>query len=59
MHHHRVLTHEPTKSLERSWNSDMRIDLDENTLSSVDVDLKQPSFVQWRIKKSEKTLEND
>lgn len=51
------LHHQPAESLERSRNSNVGVNLDENTTGCVDVDLEQPSFVKGRVEKSEKALE--
>ena len=51
-------THETTEPLERSWDTNVRVDLNKNASRSVDIHLQQPSLVQRRVKESEEALEN-
>lgn len=50
------LTHQSGETLEGSWDTDVRINLDENVLGGVDVDLQQTSLVQGTVQKGEQAL---
>lgn len=50
------LDHETSESLEGTWNTDGRADLDENPFGGVDVDLKFASLVDRRVEEREETL---
>lgn len=43
------LNHKTGETLERTWNTDGRIDFDKYTLGGLDVDLELSGFVEWRI----------
>ena len=49
-------THQATEPLERPWNPDMGIDLDEDALRGVDVDLQEARLVQGRVQQRQKAL---
>ena len=44
-----ALTHQAGKTLKRSWNSDMRVDFDQNVLLGMDVDLQETGFVDRAV----------
>lgn len=47
-----VHTHKSRETLERAGDADMRVDLNEDALSSMDVNLEKTSFVEWGVEKS-------
>ena len=51
------LDHETCKSFESPGYSDRWVDLNEDPLGCVDVDLESSSFVDWRIKQGQETLD--
>ncbi len=50
------LDHQPSKSLEGTRDSDSGAHFDEDSFGGVNVDLKLPSLVDRRIKKSQEAL---
>ena len=50
------LTHESTETLERSWNSDGRVDFDEDASGGVNVDLQLAGLVEGRVEEGEEAL---
>jgi len=50
------LTHQSGETLEGSWDTDVRINLDKDVLGGVDVDLQQTSLVQGTVQKGEQAL---
>lgn len=49
-------THQPRETLEGSWDTDVRVDLNEDVLGSVDVHLQETGLVQRAVQKGKKTL---
>jgi hypothetical protein len=52
----RTRTHQTRESLERSWDSDSRVDFDENAFCCLDVNLQSASFVQRRVEERQEAL---
>lgn len=50
-------THQSREALEGSWDTDVRVDLDEDILGSVDIHLQETSLVQRTVQKGKKTLQ--
>jgi len=50
------LDHETSESLEGTWDADRWTDLDKNSFSCVNVDLKQASLIDWRVEEGKQTL---
>ena len=51
------LDHQTRKSLKGTWDSDGWADFDEDTFSSVDVDLETTSLIDRRVEEGKKALE--
>ncbi len=49
-------THESGKSLKSPWNSDMRIQLNQDILCCAEIDLEETGLVQGRVEEGEETL---
>ena len=50
------LTHEATESIESSWDSDVRVDLNQNVLGGVNVHLEETSSIERAIQQHHQTL---
>ena len=50
------LTHQSRETLEGSGNTNVRVDLDQDILGSVDVDLQETSLVQGTVQKGQQAL---
>lgn len=53
----RKRTHQSAEPFKGSRNSDRRVDFDQNALGGVDVDLKPPCLVEWRVEQSQEALQ--
>ena len=56
---YRSRTHQTTETFECAGDANMRVDLDQDTASSVNINLEKTSFVQRRIEESKETLKID
>lgn len=51
-------THQSAEPFKGSRDSDRRVDFDQNALGGVDVDLKPPCLVEWRVEQGQKALQS-
>ena len=49
-------THEAAESIEGSWDSEVRVDLNQNVLGGVNVDLEQTGSVEGAVQQHHQTL---
>jgi hypothetical protein len=50
------LNHEASEAFEGTWYADGRADFNEDSFGGMNINLKLPGFVDWRVEKSEQAL---